>query len=109
VRREAKWYVGDLANPTFVPLPASNSSCTSVIFYISFFSVKVGEVVDLVLSSMRFRFRPRSLRTRVAVDVSSPCYLDEKSPIVLRVTNEDEIDVDVSFDVLLQPTEDDAG
>jgi hypothetical protein len=54
-------------------------------------------------------FRPRQLRVGVEVDVPSPCYLDDRSPVTLRVTNNDEVDIDVSFDVLLQPTEDDAG
>lgn len=36
---------------------------------------------------------------------AEPAYLDENYPIEIRITNEDERQLEISIDILLQPTE----
>lgn len=39
---------------------------------------------------------------------SGPAYLDEEYPITIKVTNVDDKELDVTFDVMLHPPEDDS-
>jgi len=58
------------------------------------------------LLSTRVRSRPHQLR--VLISHSGPAYLDEEYPITIRITNVDDKELDVTFDVMLHPPEDDS-
>lgn len=49
--------------------------------------------------------RHRQHQVHVAVAQQAPAYLNEDYPIVLEITNGDDQALDISLDVLLQPTE----
>jgi hypothetical protein len=49
--------------------------------------------------------RHRPHRLLVSLSHQSPAYLDEDYPITIDVTNEDDRELDITADVLLQPTE----
>lgn len=56
------------------------------------------------------RVRYKSHRIQVRVSHNGPAYLGEEFPLAIDVTNGDDRELDVSIDVLLQPTEiDEAG
>lgn len=52
--------------------------------------------------------RPRSLRLKADIRHETPAYLGEHFPIVVDVTNEDEVEIEVFLDILLQPGDDDS-
>lgn len=56
--------------------------------------------------STRVRSRPHQLR--VLITHSGPAYLDEECPITIKITNVDDKVLDVTFDVMLHPPEDDS-
>jgi len=56
--------------------------------------------------SARVRSRPHQLQ--VLISHSGPAYLDEECPITIKVTNVDDKVLDVTFDVMLHPPEDDS-
>ena len=41
------------------------------------------------------------------ISKSGPAYLDEEYPITIKITNADGKELDVTFDVILHPPEDD--
>ena len=54
--------------------------------------------------------RYRSHRIQVSISHDGPAYIGEEFPIEIDVTNNDDRELDVTVDVLLQPTEiDEAG
>lgn len=55
---------------------------------------------------IRVRSRPHQLR--VLISQSGPAYLGEEYPITIKITNADEKVLDVTFDVILHPPEDDS-
>ena len=56
------------------------------------------------------RVRYRSHRIQVSISHDGPAYIGEEFPIEVDVTNTDDRELDVTVDVLLQPTEiDEAG
>lgn len=61
--------------------------------------------LDIVFST-RVRSRPHQLH--VLISHSGPAYLDEEYPITVKVTNFDDKELDVTFDVMLHPPEDDS-
>ena len=56
--------------------------------------------------SSRVRSRPHQLR--VLISPSGPAYLDEAYPITIKITNTDDKELDVTFEVILHPPEDDS-
>ena len=56
--------------------------------------------------SIRVRSRPHQLH--VLISHSGPAYLDEECPITIKITNVDDKVLDVTFDVMLHPSEDDS-
>lgn len=52
---------------------------------------------------LRVRHRPHLLQ--VSLSHQAPAFLDEEYPIVISVTNGDDRDMDITVDVLLQPTD----
>ena len=56
--------------------------------------------------STRVRSRPHKLH--VLISQSGPAYLDEEYPITIKITNADDKELDVTFDVILHPPEDDS-
>ena len=54
----------------------------------------------------RVRSRPHQLR--VLISHSGPAYLDEECPITIKVVNADDKGLEVTFDVMLHPPEDDS-
>lgn len=56
--------------------------------------------------SPRVRSRPHKLS--VLISQRGPAYLDEEYPITIKVTNTDDKELDVTFDVILHPPEDDS-
>ena len=66
-----------------------------------------GVQVDLdTIFSIRVRSRPHQLH--VLISHSGPAYLNEEYPITIKVTNLDDKELDVTFDVMLHPPEDDS-
>ena len=59
-----------------------------------------------MIVSTRVRSRPHQLR--VLVSHSGPAYLHEEYPITIKVANVDDKELDVTFDVMLHPPEDDS-
>ena len=56
------------------------------------------------------RVRYRSHHIQVSISHAGPAYIGEEFPIEIDVTNNDDRELDVTVDVLLQPTEiDEAG
>lgn len=55
---------------------------------------------------VRVRSRPHKLR--VLISQSGPAYLGEEYPITIKITNVDIKELDVTFDVILHPPEDDS-
>ena len=54
------------------------------------------------------RVRSRPHRLHVLISHSGPAYLDEECPITIKITNVDDKELDVTFDVMLHPPEDDS-
>ena len=65
----------------------------------------VRENPDIAFST-RVRSRPHQLR--VLISHSGPAYLDEECPLTIKITNVDDKVLDVTFDVMLHPPEDDS-
>ena len=57
-------------------------------------------------SPTRVRSRPHQLH--VFISYGGPAYLDEEFPITIKITNVDDKELDVTFDVILHPPEDDS-
>ena len=62
--------------------------------------------LDTPCFSTRVRSRPHQVR--VLISHSGPAYLDEEYPITIKITNLDDKELDVTFDVMLHPSEDDS-
>ena len=60
---------------------------------------------DIAVST-RVRSRPHQLR--VLISHSGPAYLDEECPLTIKITNVDDKVLDVTFDVMLHPPEDES-
>ena len=67
----------------------------------------VGDRANLdTLFSHRVRSRPHQLQ--VFISYGGPAYLNEEFPITIKITNVDDKELDVTFDVILHPPEDDS-
>ena len=83
-------------------VPVKRGECTTATY------VHAGIIrtnLDIMLPT-RVRSRPHQLH--VLISHSGPAYLDEECPIDIKITNTDEKKLDVTFDVILHPPEDDS-
>ena len=67
-----------------------------------------GSVLASLNTILSARVRSRPHKLRVLITQSGPAYLDEEYPITIKVTNTDNKELDVTFDVILHPPEDDS-
>ena len=64
--------------------------------------------VQTILNTIFPRVRSRPHQLHVLISHSGPAYLDEEYPITIKITNVDDKELDVTFDVILHPPEDDS-
>jgi hypothetical protein len=66
-----------------------------------------GSVLASLDTAFFARVRSRPHKLRVLISQNGPAYLDEECPITIKVTNTDSKELEVTFDVILHPPEDD--
>lgn len=67
-----------------------------------------GSILATLYTIVSARVRSRPHKLRVLISQSGPAYLDEEYPITIKITNTDDKELDVTFDVILHPPEDDS-
>lgn len=68
----------------------------------------IGSILANLDTAFSIRVRSRPHKLRVLISQSGPAYLDEDYPITIQITNADNKELDVTFDVILHPPEDDS-